>query len=79
MGGEHASAKHINLLMDCAAVCQLAINLVARGSDNSQAVMKLCAEISHRCADECEAMADGDQQMLECAEACRRCAEACES
>jgi hypothetical protein len=29
------------------------------------------------CADDCQSMAEGDEQMTACAEACRRCAKTC--
>lgn len=78
VGGEHASPEYINLLMDCAKICQLAADFAIRGSANHPALCKLCADICRQCADQCEQMADGDEKMLECAKICRECAEACD-
>lgn len=78
MGGEHASPEHINLLMDCAKICNLASDFASRGSANHKALCKLCADICRQCAEQCESMADDDEEMKKCAEKCRECAEVCE-
>ena len=77
MGGEHAGPQHINLLMDCAKICEVAADFAIRGSANHPALCGLCADICRQCAEQCEEMAEGDEQMQKCAEACRQCAEAC--
>jgi hypothetical protein len=65
----------IKLDLDCAAVCALAAEAMARDSDFVLAVCALCADICDACADECEQY---DMEHCEaCAEACRRCADAC--
>ena len=76
-GGEHASKAHINLLLDCAKICELAANFTARSSEHLTAVSKLCAEVCDRCAEECARMGEDDEMMQHCAEMCRRCAEEC--
>lgn len=78
MGGEHASSEHINLLMDCAAICKLAADFAIRGSSNHPALCRLCADICRQCADQCEQMAGDDEEMQKCAEKCRECAEVCD-
>ncbi len=78
MGGEHAARDHINIMMDCAKVCQLSVDFAVRESDNTDQINELCADVCRQCADECERLADGDEKMLECAKVCRDCAEACE-
>ena len=65
----------IKLDLDCAAVCALAADAIARDSDFTPAICALCADICDTCADECEQY---DMPHCEvCAEACRRCADAC--
>lgn len=78
MGGEHAAPEHINLLMDCAKICQTASDFACRESDNHPAICKVCADICRQCADECERLAGDDEQMKQCAEICRQCADVCE-
>lgn len=75
-GGDHASSKHINALLDCIETCNTCINLMTRGSEIHGKACALCAEACRRCAEECEKMPD-DEQMQKCAEVCRRCAESC--
>lgn len=77
MGGEHASKAHINLLMDCVNICEVAANFAIRDSNSYQQVCRLCAEICTRCADACDAFGKDDQNMQHCAQACRQCAEVC--
>ena len=77
-GGEHASKEHINLLMDCAKLCQLEADFAIRGSQHHAILSKLCADVCRRCADECEKMSDDDDVMKACAKTCRSCADTCE-
>ena len=79
MGSKHASPEHINILIDCARVCNMASDFACRKSENHKEICDLCAEICRQCADACESMADGDQEMLKCAEICRKCADECEN
>ena len=79
MGGKHANAEHINLLLDCAKICSLAADFSARDSQNQAELHALCADICQQCADDCEKLADADTQMEECAQVCRECAEMCEA
>lgn len=77
MGGEHASAKHIGLLQDCAQICVTSADFMLRMSDHHPQVCGVCAAVCEACADECERLAGGSDFMQRCAEACRRCAESC--
>ena len=76
MGGKHAAANHIRLMMDCVEICQTSANFMQRGSDLHVFTCAACAEICERCAADCETMAD-DPRMASCATMCRRCAESC--
>lgn len=77
LGGEHADAHHIGLLLDCAEICQTSANFMLRGSEHHAHVCAACAEICRACEQTCRSMAD-DERMQQCADACRRCAESCE-
>ncbi len=71
-----ALVRCIGLDTDCAQICQLAIALMAGGSDHAGSTCALCATVCRACGDEC-ARHDMDH-CQQCAEACRRCADACE-
>lgn len=75
-GGAHAEASHIRLLMDCAAICETSAGFMIRGSELHMRTCSVCAEVSARCADSCEAFSD-DETMERCAEICRSCSESC--
>lgn len=76
-GGKHAEAKHIQLLLDCAEICQTSANFLARGSDVHDKVASLCADICEKCAESCEQIDPNDAMMKQCAEMCHKCAESC--
>ena len=75
MGGRHADAAHIRMLLDCAEICQTSANFMLRGSDLHARVCALCAEVCERCAQDCETFEEDFMQA--CAQECRRCAESC--
>jgi hypothetical protein len=75
-GGRHAEAKHVQLLLDAAEICQLNAGFMLRGSEFHGRTCAVCAEVCERCAQSCDQFGD-DPQMRACAEACRRCAESC--
>jgi hypothetical protein len=77
MGGKHAEASYIRLLLDCAEICQTSANFMLRGSDLHARTCAVCAEVCERCAQDCERLAGDDPLMKQCAELCRRCAESC--
>lgn len=65
----------IRLDMDCAAICRLAADAMARDSEHAQAICALCQDICECCADECARHHMDHCQA--CAQACKRCAQAC--
>lgn len=75
MGGEHAKPRHIQLLMDCAEICQTSANFMLRMSEFHGQTCGVCAEVCERCAEDCERF--DDEMMRQCAEACRSCASSC--
>lgn len=77
MGGKHAEASHIRLLMDCVQICQTSADFMLRGSDLHGRTCGVCAEVCARCAEDCDRLAGDDELMRRCAEMCRRCAESC--
>jgi hypothetical protein len=77
MGGKHTEKKHVNLMIDCIEICQLAGNLLMRGSESATDVCRTCADICDDCANSCESLRD--EKMDQCAEACRDCADVCRS
>jgi hypothetical protein len=79
LGGRHAEALHVTLLLDCAEACRTAEGFLRRGSDRHPLLCRACAGICRSCAADCERMADGDLLMHACAVQCRRCASACEA
>jgi hypothetical protein len=76
LGGAHADASHIRLLLDCAGICRTASEFMSRTSTLHGMVCQVCARICDRCATDC-ARFDDDQEMASCAAACRKCAESC--
>jgi hypothetical protein len=76
MGGPHAEANHIRLLLDCAEICQTSANFMLRNSDLHGLTCGVCADVCERCAEDCARFTD-DDVMQRCAETCRRCAASC--
>jgi hypothetical protein len=72
-GGEHISPQHFRLMVDCAAICATAADLMSHKSQFHKQMCGLCAEVCDTCADDCERL-DG---MEACVEACRTCAARC--
>ena len=77
MGGKHAEADHIRLLLDCAQICQTSADFMLRGSHLHTRTCGACAEICRACAEACERIGGDDTMMKKCAKVCRRCAESC--
>ena len=76
MGGDHAEASHIRLLLDCAQICETSADFMLRSSELHGETCRACAAICKRCAEDCERFLE-DEIMRACADACRRCAESC--
>lgn len=64
---------------DCATICSLTAQFVARGSVHTKQLLELCIAICEVCAEECEKHAEHAEHCKACAEACRKCAEACKA
>ncbi|MBB5414362.1 four-helix bundle copper-binding protein [Paraburkholderia atlantica] len=67
--------KCIRLDMDCASVCRLTSEALARDTQFMRDFCDLCARLCDTCADECAR--HPAQHCQDCSDACRRCAEAC--
>jgi len=76
MGGHHAAAKHMRLLLDCAQVCTTSEDYMLRDSAFYAQLCGVCADVCDGCAAACDRFS-GDQQMEECVSACENCADAC--
>jgi hypothetical protein len=76
-GHVHSEAKHLVALLDCAQICIVHADFMARRSPHQAHLAKECAEICSACAALCEKHADPDGEMKRCAEACRTCAKSC--
>ncbi len=75
IGGKYAEFEHLNLLMDCAKICDINANFILRNSTYYPQTCGLTADICDECADICDRF--DDDFMKECASVCRRCAESC--
>ncbi len=76
--GEPHVAKMVDCIrtdLDCAALCRLAVELMARGSEFATQTCQLCAQACDRCAEICEQHTD--EHCRACAAACRKCAAEC--
>jgi hypothetical protein len=69
-------ARCIQLDIDCAELCRLAVSYMSRESEHAEDACELCALICEACAREC-----AEHKMMrhcqDCAASCRRCAEEC--
>ena len=75
-GGPHVAPAHVQLLLDCAEICQMTANFMLRGSAVHGVACGACAEVCERCVESCETFS-GDSKMAACAETCRTCAKSC--
>ncbi len=66
MGGTHAQPSHIQMMQDCAELCQVTAHMLQHSSPVAQVVCAATAQVTDRCAFECEQMGDSD-----CVNACR--------
>ena len=78
-GEGHSEAQHLVALLDCAQICAMCADFMARRSPHHTHVCAECAEICMACAKLCEAHQDPDGQMKRCAESCQRCGESCQA
>ena len=70
MGGKHAELEHLNLLMDCAKICNTNADFIIRNSTYYPQTCGITADICNECADTCDRF--DDDFMKECAGICRR-------
>jgi hypothetical protein len=72
----NAMAHCVQLNMECEAICNAAVQLMSLGSQYSESICKICAQVCNRCAGECEKY--DIEHCRDCAAACRKCAEECQ-
>lgn len=65
-GGKHGETTHIQMMQECAELCQANALFLQHGSPVANIVCGVTAQVAERCANECEQMGDSD-----CANACR--------
>ena len=76
-GGKHAEKKHVNLMKECAELCQLSASFMIEGSDFAHDLCGVCARVCDACADSCANVDEEDAMMRLCITACRKSAESC--
>lgn len=77
-GGAFAEAHHLEVVLDCATICDATASFLTRGSARHRDMCRACARICRDCETSCRGVRDGTT-LRDCAEACRICADACES
>lgn len=75
MGGKHAELEHVNLLVDCAKMCNTNADFMIRNSPYYSQTCGMTADICDECADSCDRF--DEDFMKDCANMCKRCAESC--
>jgi hypothetical protein len=75
LGGEHAEADHIRMLMACAEICDTSARFMLLESPHHVATCGVCADVCEACAADCDRF--DDETMARCADECRRCAAIC--
>ncbi len=77
MGGRYVEPDHVQIVVDCAQMCNLHASFMIRNSNFAGRTAELCADICEKCAASCEAVDPEDTQLKTCAEMCRKCAASC--
>ena len=67
----------IAICRDCADICSLTLNFVARGSKFRNELYAICVRVCHACADECSKHASHHHCCAECMKTCKHCAYLC--
>lgn len=72
--------RQIQSLLDCAEMCSMCSNSIARRSPLSRKLLKVCARACELCSQECLRFTDAESQncghmCIACAEECRRMAQ----
>ena len=77
-GGPYVAPAYLQLLEDCAQLCQFSEDFMLRDSPFSATICTVCAEVCDQCAVSCDQVGRGtDAQLRACADQCRRCAGSC--
>lgn len=71
----HCRTTQLQLLRDCADICETTMKFIARNSPYSRALAQFCAQVCEVCGNECLKFPDPESQM--CARVCLQCAEEC--
>jgi len=74
--GKTQHAKTMQMCNDCAALCAVSAQIVARHGPLLQVTCTACADACNQCAKACDAHKE-DEHMKHCAEQCRLCEKAC--
>lgn len=74
--GSGAEAEIVQLLLDCAQMCQTTADFMIRNSSRHPRVCVVCADLCGLCAVACANYRD-DPEMQICADVCRRCDDSC--
>jgi len=76
VAGKKEHARILGTCNDCANLCSVAAQIVARQGPMSMTICDACAKACNTCAATCEKFPD-DEQMKRCALECRKCEKAC--
>ncbi len=74
--GKSRHAGLAQVVADCAAFCDLSLEMMSRHSSLMVLSCRACADACQICAGECQSF-DTDLDMKTCVDACRRCEESC--
>jgi hypothetical protein len=78
--GDADLARCIRADLDCADICAATAKVVGRAGASGAPwleLVRVCADATANCAEECEKHRDMHEHCRICAEACRRCEQAC--
>ena len=74
-GGKHVAAAHLQLMINCAEICQTCANFMLSDSPLHKSVSAACADVCEACAKSCERVGD----MQSCIDECRKCEKSCKA
>ena len=74
-GGKHLAAAHLQLMINCAEICQTCANFMLTDSPLHKTVTAACAEVCEACAKSCEQVGG----MQDCIDECRKCERSCKA
>ena len=74
-GGKHVAAAHLQLMINCAEICQTCANFMLSDSPLHKTVAAACAEVCEACAKSCEQVGG----MQSCIDECRKCEKSCKA